>query len=221
MDGCWADACAIAATRIAGLDPVALREAITEYAHWWWSDPDRMRRGRLDLRKTTADIVGEVFRRLGYDDADCATEVAMTYRDLREERATVFEGAVETIEWFRAQGVRLGMMTNGAAAAQRAKIERFDLERYFDHIIVEGEFGFGKPDRRVFETLMTELRAEPANAWAVGDSLAGDVLPAIEMGMHGVWVDVRGDGLPEDAAGEPHRIIQRLTELHTGPSIPE
>ena len=42
----------------------------------------------------------------------------------------------------------LAMITNGASATQRAKIERFHLAPYFDHILIEGELGFGKPEPR-------------------------------------------------------------------------
>ena len=67
----------------------------------------------------------------------------------------------------RWRGVRerapaLGLVTNGAAAPQRAKIDRFDLARFFDVIVVEGEAGFGKPDRRVFERALGALGVDAA-----------------------------------------------------------
>ena len=39
------------------------------------------------------------------------------------------------------------------------------------------------------------------------------VAPAIDLGLHAVWVDEAGDGLPVDAPVEPHRIIRAITEL--------
>ncbi len=62
----------------------------------------------------------------------------------------------------RAQVPSLGLVTNGAAAAQRAKIERFELARFFDVIVVEGEAGFGKPDPRVFERALARCAFPPS-----------------------------------------------------------
>ena len=47
-------------------------------------------------------------------------------------------------------GTSLGLLTNGSAEMQRAKIVRFALETYFDWIQIEGEQGFGKPEPRAF-----------------------------------------------------------------------
>ena len=47
-----------------------------------------------------------------------------------------------------AQSTGLALITNGSGEAQRAKIERFDLERCFDHIFIEGKSGSESPRRR-------------------------------------------------------------------------
>lgn len=212
VDACWDEACTLAAGRF-GFDADRLRRTISEQSSAWWSAPGRHRRGRLDLRAATAEIVGDALTRLG-NDAAPARVISDRYRDIREERATLFAGAVETLEWLRGQGVRLGMMTNGAGPAQRAKIERFALERHFEHILIEGEFGAGKPDPSVFETLLRELGATPATAWAIGDNLAVDVYGAMDAGIHGIWIDARDRGVPVDWR-EPDRIVSALTDLRS------
>jgi putative hydrolase of the HAD superfamily len=177
----------------------------------WWSDDSRHRRGRLDLRAATAEIVTEALARLGHETAP-ASSIADHYRDLREERVALFEGAIETLAWLRECGVKLGMMTNGAGPAQRAKIERFALAAHFEHIIIEGEFGAGKPDRTVYETLLKVLDVSPADAWAIGDNLRWDVYPPMDMGMHGIWVDPTDRGVPVDWR-EPDRVVRALSDL--------
>ncbi len=212
VDACWDDACDAVAPRLPGVDLRRLRAAIDKHSSWYWSDPKRHRTGRLDLRRNTRAILEQVFARLGIDDTDLAREAAETYRDLREERAQMFPGAIDALDRLHAQGVRLGMMTNGAAAAQRAKIERFGLASYFDHIVIEGEFGAGKPDRRVFEALLSALDVTAGDAWAIGDHLEFDVLAPMQLGLHGIWVDPRNRGL-DGRPGRPHRIVSAFTEI--------
>ncbi len=209
-ESCWTDACA-AAEAEHGFERGRLKAAIKEYASVWWSDDSRHRRGRLDLRAATTEIVTEALIRLGHGTAT-AGAIANHYRDLREERVVLFDGALDTLAWLRERGVGLGMMTNGAGPAQRAKIERFKLAEHFAHIVIEGEFGAGKPQRAVYETLLRELDVSPADTWAIGDNLRWDVYPPMEMGMHGIWVDPADRGVPVDW-WEPDRIVRTLSDL--------
>ncbi len=219
VDACWDDACDAVAPRLPGVGVDRLRAEINKLTSWYWSDPKRHRTGRLDLRAVRRHILELVFAELGIDDNDLARDLAEMYRELREERAQMFPGAIDALDRLRAQGVRLGMMTNGAADAQRAKIDRFGLARYFDHIVIEGEFGAGKPDRRVFEALLSALDVTPGDAWAIGDHLEFDVLAPMQLGLHGIWVDLRNAGL-DGRTGQPHRIVSAFTEIVEPPAWP-
>ena len=110
--------------------------------------------------------------------------------------------AIETVRWLRESGRRLALLTNGAAAAQRRKIARFEIADLFDAILVEGELGFGKPDERVYQRALSALDVKPADAWMVGDNLEWDVAAPQKLGMSGVWIDARGRGLPDEQRGE-------------------
>lgn len=217
VEPCWQEACREAAARLNGLDPAALRAAIKREADWFWSDTGRHRQGRLDLRAASAGVVARALAGLGIEvPPGFARTISDYYRDLREERLCPVEGAIETIEWFRSRGVRLGMATNGSAAGQRAKIERFALAPYFDRIIVEGEFGMGKPHREVYEALFASLRAAPEKTWSVGDNLEWDVGAPQSLGAYGIWVDVRHGGLPEGSPVRPDRVVYSVRELPGG-----
>ncbi|MDO8616870.1 MAG: HAD family hydrolase [Dehalococcoidia bacterium] len=213
VDACWREVCAEAEARIAGLDAGALRAAIERARDWFWSDPERHRSGRQNLRDATRQNVERALGALGYDRPDVAAEIANRYRDLREERVGLFPGAIETLERLRSRGIRLGMVTNGAGPAQRAKVRRFGLEPHFDHILIEGEYGIGKPQLEVYEAVLRELGAEPARAWSVGDNLEWDVGAPQRLGVYGVWVDGAGAGLPDGSPVKPDRIIRALPGL--------
>ena len=49
--------------------------------------------------------------------------------------------------------------------------DRFHLDRFFDCIVVEGEFGCGKPDERVFRHALSTVACDACDAWMIGDNL--------------------------------------------------
>ncbi len=142
----------------------------------------------------------------------------MHTRPRATQASSPFPGALDAVRGFIGAGIKLALITNGAAQTQRAKVERFDLEPLFDCIVIEGEFGVGKPDERVFKHALDSLDASPSDAWMVGDNIEHDVGGAQAVGIHGVWVDAQGAGLPETTSVRPDRTIRRLTELSPPPN---
>ena len=158
-------------------------------------------------------MVRRAFTRLGIANASMAHSMADRFTVVREEAVKPFPGAIDTLRWLRDASVRLALLTNGAAGSQRAKLARFGLEPFFDHIQIEEEFGVGKPDERAFRHALSALGAEPGDAWMVGDSLEGDIEGAQRVGIHAVWVDAGGEGVPAGSAVHPDRVIRTLSAL--------
>jgi putative hydrolase of the HAD superfamily len=144
---------------------------------------------------------------------DLATRLANRFTAYREEEMFVFPGAHDAIDALKAHGVKLALVTNGAAESQRAKVERFALTHRFDHIQIEGEHGFGKPDERAYLHAMQALGVTAPETWMIGDNLEWEVEAPQRLGIYAIWIDVHGEGLPADSAIRPDRIIRSLTEL--------
>ena len=212
----WRQACFEARSET-GVDADELHASITATAGRFWSDHDLAEEGRRDLRTASATIVAEALAGLGVSmRADLPREMSERYRNLRDEGIRLFDGAVEVLEALRAQGRRLALVTNGTSEEQRGKIERFGLERHFDHIQIEGEFGLGKPHDAAYLHALEAMQADPARTWFVGDNLEWDVSAPQRHGMFGIWVDGRRSGLPADASHAPDRVVHHINELAEG-----
>lgn len=144
---------------------------------------------------------------------DLAVRVADRFTAYREDEMFVFPGAHDAIDALKAHGVKLALVTNGAADTQRAKVERFALSHRFDHIQIEGEHGFGKPEERAYLHAMSALGVTAADTWMIGDNLEWEVEVPQRLGIYAIWMDVHGDGLPAGTTVTPDRIIRSLTEL--------
>lgn len=195
------------------LDPAGVRGTIAEVTEWFWSDPEREQRGRLDLLEARRTMLGCVLERLGRPDPVLAERAAQHYTVLREASHRLLEGALPALLRLRARFPRLALVTNGASVPQRAKIERFTLAGHFDHIQVEEEFGLGKPEPDVYHHVARVLAVDAKACLMVGDNYRADVLGALSAGMHAVWIDRDGREAPPVSPPRPHATVRNLTEL--------
>ena len=212
----WAQVLAGFEGRFGEHDHASVHAGVLEASRSLWDDAESHRHWRQDIRAARREIVARTFAALAVDDMRLCHELADTFSDHRDEAAHLFPGAVDALEALRAQGIGLGLVTNGGAAAQRAKIERFDLARHFDHILIEGEFGRGKPEPEVFHHLMACFGTTPDTTWVVGDNLDWEVVAPQKLGMFAIWCDAHRRGLPEGCGVVPDRIVHDLGELLEG-----
>jgi putative hydrolase of the HAD superfamily len=210
---CWRSTCEEFAGR-AGVEALTLGEAIDLNRNWYWADPERHRVGRTDIRAASAHIVDLALQSLHVSNPELARVIADRYRDQRDEFICLFPGALDTLQALRQLRIPLALLTNGSAAAQRAKVERFGLAPFFDCILIEGEQGFGKPDERVYQRALELLGAEPPDAWSVGDNIEWDVSAPQKLGIRGVWVNRNGVHVDQQFQSVvPDRTIVELADL--------
>jgi putative hydrolase of the HAD superfamily len=212
-DRSWKQVCDTVSPKLPGLGTQELCAALKAKAQWFWSNPDRHLRGRRDLLAARIEIVSSVLQCLGVSDPEICEEISVAYEKIRTELIAPRPGAIETLRQLHRDGIKLGLVTNGAKEPQRAKIDRFGLEPLFDSIAIEGEFGIGKPDRSVYEHSMKKLGVNPRQTWMIGDNLYFDVGAAQELGIWGIWVDWRRSGLSKDSKVKPDRIVHLISDL--------
>ncbi len=200
------------------LDAGAVVDAIGMAALAFWADPERHRRWRqslLEARRRIVEAGFASFAAAGRSIPSRETQVRLADRfsAYRDEQMHIFPDAHDTIDALRARAVKLGLITNGDGEGQRAKIVRFSLTHRFDHIQIEGERGFGKPEERAYRHALEKLGVEAQECWIVGDNLEWEVIAPQKLGIHAIWYDPHGAGVPQGHAAKPDRIVRTLTEL--------
>ena len=212
IEGSWREACElIAGPR--GLDTGVLWTAVLESRRWFWDDATRQVEGRRDMVAAWAAIAARGLEQVGTVDPRMARAIAEDYAERRRACYGLLPGAADTLAELRRRSVPMALVTNGDRREQRYKIERFDLAKFFDVLVIEGEFGVGKPDESVYRHALAALDASPATTTMVGDNLEWDVAAPQRLGIAGVWVDAPGHGLPAGSPVKPDRIVRAFREL--------
>jgi putative hydrolase of the HAD superfamily len=162
-----------------------------------------------DYLKTGEPTRVEQMRRtlleLGVDDPGRAAQLSQTYFEERDRHLELFPDAIEVLEVFQKR-YALGLITNGPADVQRQEVATLGIEKYFDHILIEGEMGHGKPLEQVFRRAEELVRKQPEEILFVGNSYAHDVKPAIAAGWRSVWVRRPSDVPPSSDLTMPEPI---------------
>jgi putative hydrolase of the HAD superfamily len=212
VDECWAGACDRVAVP-AGVDAARLIPQLARSRRWLWDDPARHRMERTDMMGAWTKIVAHALAEIGADRNGLAAEVAEAYAESRWQRMALYPGVREALGRLRARGLPMALVTNGDRRQQRRKIEQYELAPYFDVIVIEGEFGAGKPDEAVYRHVLGALRVPAAGAWMVGDHLEWDVAAPQRLGLSAAWIDGPGQGLPAGSAVKPDRILRAFPDL--------
>lgn len=158
------------------------------------------------------EIWERALRREGIDDAVLSAELGEHFARRRRELQERLPGAESVLHALRDAGVRIGLLTNGAASLQREKIETSGLGMYFDAAVVSGEIGTGKPEPAIFRHLLDRLGVAPGEALMVGNSLARDIVGGKRAGLRTCWLALEGEDEPVGLV-EPDFTIRSLGEL--------
>ena len=193
--------------------------AMLAYSQYLWADATRHKYWRHRIGEARRHIVANAFAKLtearGHrpPPPEICDALADRFNELQEAELRMFPGAHETLDRLKELGVKLALVTNGAAAPQRKKVERFALEHRFDHIQIEGEHGFGKPEEQAYRHALQSLGVAAHETWMVGDNLEWEVVAPQRLGIYAIWYDGYGVGLPPGSPIRPDRIIRTLPEL--------
>lgn len=147
---------------------------------------------------------------LGIEDEAAGELLARTFIDNRIASPFLYEETFDVLDALKGR-YQLVLMTNGAPSLQRKKLEITpELLPYFDHILISGEVGVGKPDVHIFKEALGLCDVQAEEAIMVGDNRMTDILGANRVGIPSVWINHHG---AERSEVEPTYEIKRLNGL--------
>lgn len=136
----------------------------------------------------------------------------------RTEVIAPFPGARPVLEWLERCGISRGIISDGRADEQRAKLERAGLARFFGPAFISENYPVfrGKPARAMFDDALAAANAPAAAVMYVGDR-DKDVIGANLAGMVSVrvlqgWANRRPSSRTF-AAAQADYVIASLGEL--------
>ena len=139
-----------------------------------------------------------------------ADERFRIYLAAYESHWRLFPDAPPVLESLQSHGV--GVITNGDATQQMAKLVKTGVAPRVQVIAISGALHMRKPEERIFLEACRMGGADPAKSWHVGDRLKDDAKGATTAGLTGVWL-CRDASKPADPAIPTIRSLVELPAL--------
>jgi putative hydrolase of the HAD superfamily len=168
--------------------------------------------GEVDSDTMRWQRTKEFFGCLGenIDDAEAVRRENIRVTAMRADWE-LFDDTLPCLDWLRAAGVRIAVVTNASGSYQRRKLANLGMAEFIDGVVIAGELGAAKPDPVIFHTACALLGCHPGEVAHIGDRLDLDAIGARDAGLRGVWLN-----RTEPVEGElPHgvSVISSLAEL--------
>jgi putative hydrolase of the HAD superfamily len=109
-------------------------------------------------------------------------------RGISRHRLGLYPHVREVLDVLR-ERYPLAAVTDAQSAHARGELHQVGLLDYFDPIIVSGDHGYRKPDRRLFQFALDGMGVAAENALYVGNDMYRDIFGAREAGMKTVMFD--------------------------------
>ncbi|MDD6374032.1 MAG: HAD family hydrolase [Bifidobacteriaceae bacterium] len=128
------------------------------------------------------------------------------------------------LDALRTAGIALGAISNASSQLQQRKLKACGCAGEVPLLVTMDTFGFGKPDRRVFDEAARKLGLETGEVAYVGDEFDIDAQAACVAGMRGFWIDrpsrhseAKSRRLPDTSLAWAADTVTRLESLEQLP----
>ena len=108
--------------------------------------------------------------------------LAEMYRGISRCRLSLYPHVREVLDVLR-EHYPLAVVTDAQSAYARGELHKVGLLDYFELIVVSGDHGYRKPDRRLFQFALDGMGVAAENALYVGNDMHRDIFGAQEVGM--------------------------------------
>lgn len=108
--------------------------------------------------------------------------IAQLYRSLCRERFGLYDDTFWTLNEFRKR-YRLGIVSDAQRVFCKPELRTLRLENFFDVLIISSDYGFRKPDPRLFHIALAALDIPASEAAYIGNKYETDLVGAKKAGL--------------------------------------
>jgi putative hydrolase of the HAD superfamily len=137
--------------------------------------------------------------------------LAETYRAASRFRLQLYPGVMDTLRQLQPK-YHLAAITDAQVAYALPELNAVGLAGIFSPIVVSGNLGYRKPDKRLFTLVLSAMKKQASEVLFVGNDMYRDVFGGQATGIKTVFFK-SNQGTQEKAGVKPDYIIYNFPEL--------
>ncbi|MBA2393228.1 MAG: HAD family hydrolase [Ktedonobacteraceae bacterium] len=137
--------------------------------------------------------------------------LAELHRGIARKRLRPYPQVQETLTSLQPR-YRMAVVSDAQSTYAIPELQSVGLVDYFNPIIVSGNYGYRKPDPRLFQKALDTLQVKPEQALFVGNDLYHDIFGAQQVGMKAILVSF-DQGSISNQVITPDYTIFRFADL--------
>jgi putative hydrolase of the HAD superfamily len=137
--------------------------------------------------------------------------LAELHRGIARKRLRPYPQVQETLDQLRTH-YHMAVVSDAQSAYAVPELRAVGLLHYFNPLIVSGDYGYRKPDPRLFQKALDALHVRPEQALFFGNDLFHDIYGAQQVGMKAIFVS-SDQGYASYQTTAPDYTISSFAEL--------
>ena len=140
-------------------------------------------------------------------------DTALFFRTLSLRKLKLYPNVVQVLRGLRARGKGIYLLSNAQSAFTMPELHRLGMVSLFDGIVLSSDVGVKKPDKAIFEHLLSKYGLCPETCLMIGNDEAADMGGAASVGISGRYIHTKQSPERQNALPETCREIKSLSEL--------
>ncbi|APH39728.1 HAD family hydrolase [Methanohalophilus halophilus] len=120
------------------------------------------------------------------DDYWLGIETAKVFRNASVRRMRAYPESIRLLEKYR--HMPKCIVSNGQRVFSEQELKYLGLFDHFDHVIFSSDYGYKKPDTRLFHEALNRLGCAPGEVVSIGDTPRNDIHAPQSIGMKAIHV---------------------------------
>jgi putative hydrolase of the HAD superfamily len=161
---------------------ISAEDLMREYKLRCKEEMERCREWHSELK--VEEVFSKIIRQHAswpVNDVTIGIEAARLFRSASVKRLKAFPQSFKLLE--KLKGYPLGIVSNGQRVFSELELRQLGLYGYFRFVIFSSDFGYKKPDSRIFLAGANQLGLRPHEILYIGDSYENDINPSMGLGM--------------------------------------
>ncbi|MBO7226520.1 MAG: YjjG family noncanonical pyrimidine nucleotidase [Bacteroidales bacterium] len=124
------------------------------------------------------------------------------------KKTTLIDGAIEVLDYLLAKNYPIYIVSNGFKEVQNEKIITSKIDKYFKKVYLSEDIGAQKPNRKIFDAVVSDLKTTASECVMIGDDFGVDIEGAKNAGIDQIYFNPDQNNNPFEPTYEVKSLVE-------------